>query len=125
MATTYSPSLPTLRDKARLSLGDTGELLDEAGAAVWFLPNETLDALIEDCGYNEGVARAADALAVRFSQDPDVYEEGKGARIEWKSRIVALRELSKQLRTQQEAPVILGSAYNSGQLKGPDASGLW
>lgn len=97
MAATFDSSLPTLRDRARLALGDTGLLRDDAGDPVWLMQDETLDALLEQ-GYEPGVAEAADALVSQFAQLPTKIGEDEGLNQEWSERIRAWRDLAARMR---------------------------
>lgn len=89
--------------RARYMLGDTGRLKDDAGATVWLLDQEEIDALITTFGFSEGVAQLADGLAVRFAQEPDKYADEGGVEIEWSSRINAWQSLANRLRTGEIA----------------------
>lgn len=122
MANNYDPNSAADRDRARRDLGDTGTLLDEEGAAVWYHSDELIAAQIAAFGYNEGIAQLADGLRVRFSQEPEILqEETTGLRLELKARIDALLEVARRLRSSASVvtTAVQGSAYAVGQLSSP------
>jgi hypothetical protein len=126
MSATFDPNLLVPRDRARYALGDTGVLIGPEGNPVWLLQDETLDSLIACNGYNEGLALAADGLVARYAQEPDVYLDASGVRVEWGSRLDAWVALAKRMRAQPETreQVVIGGRYESGQLRRPDTSGF-
>ena len=123
MATNYSPALGTDRDRARFIVGDTGELLDSSGEQVWLLQDETIEALLSQFGYAEGVAQICEALISRFAQEPDQYEEEGGIQVRWSERIKAWKELARRMRDKgdasEEASGTRGAAYQLGQSTAP------
>jgi hypothetical protein len=93
MPFSFDPTLPTLRDHARLALSD----LD---AAAPLLDDGTMDAKLSQLGYLEGLAQLADALAVRAAQDPNKYAEGAaGLSAEWSQRVESWRRLAEDCRS--------------------------
>ena len=85
--------------RARLQLGDTGRLKDDAGATVWMLEQDEIDAMVVTFGYSEGVAVLADSLAVRFAQEPDRYTDESGVAVVWTQRIKEWSDLADKLRS--------------------------
>lgn len=129
MAATYEPTFPAERaplDRARYALGDTGWLRDEADAGVFLLEDETIQAQVAALGYNLAVAELADGLRARFSQEPSVYWDEAGARVEWPYRLQAWADLAKRLRASGPADAtVSGGNYQIGKIADPAAvSGL-
>lgn len=119
MDATYDPSLPTERDNARLLLGD----IDTAN---YLLKDVTIDSMISQFGYREGVAQLATSLAVRFAQDPGTYEADGGVKLQWSERVAMWRALAKDMRAVIEppSPAVIRSGASSGVLSTPDTSKL-
>jgi len=128
LAYTYDPTglkgSPLFR--ARYQLGDKGQLKDESGAQVWLSQDEELTALIDLFGYSEGVAQAADALAIQFAQEPTEYKDEQGVTVKWSDRIATWRALAAQLRapTSVATATPTGGGYRSGVTRGPDMRGF-
>lgn len=121
MASSFDSTLPTPRDRARLALGDTGFLRGEAGGQIWLLPNETLDALLEQ-GYELGVAEAAEALVSQFSQLPTKLGEDEGLNQEWGERINSWKALATRMRSArptQTPQSTMGGSVAGGRIKDP------
>ncbi len=91
--------LSSPKDRARFQLGDTGVLKDEAGAVVWLVSDEEIGSFVALFGYAEGVAQIADALTVRFAQEPTLYQDEGGVKVEWGKRFEAWARLAQSLRT--------------------------
>jgi hypothetical protein len=127
MATTYvSADLKTSpKDRARFQLGDTGTMKDAEGVKTWLLQDEEVEAFIDLWGYSEGVAQCADALATRFAQEPEQYEDEAGVKVVWSSRIKTWQNLANQLRSGiAKTTANMGSPILSGRLSGPDMTGV-
>lgn len=125
MASTFDSTLPTPRDRARLALGDTGFLKDEAGDQIWLLPNETLDALL-DQGYEIGVADAAEALVSQFAQLPTKLGEDEGLNQEWGERIAAWKALASRMRSARPTntpQATVGGSVAGGRINDPAGLG--
>lgn len=125
MATSYDPTLAKPLDRARLALGDRGQVVGADGAQIYLLPDETIDALIASLGYAEGVAQCADTLAVEAAQLPDVYEEASGAKVQWNERVGAWRDLATRLRSSGSGAGTASGGVRGGATLGPDLSGLY
>jgi hypothetical protein len=91
MASTFNPTLPTLKDHVRLAVGDT-----DTGAAM--LADETITALLAAHTYPEALALCCDALVSLYGQRPSEYAESGGVKITWGERIEAWKDLAKRAR---------------------------
>lgn len=112
MASTYSSSIATPKDRARLLLGDNG-----ADGGVFLLTDEEIAAFLATLHFNEAVAQLADSLAVRFAQYPDETETPGGHTIKWTERVTAWQELAKRMRSAsgpstRRRPAYLGALTN-------------
>lgn len=127
MAAGYDPSglKTSIVYQARFQLGDKGQLRDEAGDQVWLLQDEEIQSNLELFGYNEGVARVADALAVQYAQEPSEYQDEGGVKVKWADRIQTWRSLAALLRTPSAATATpTGGGYLSRPSLGPYMGGF-
>lgn len=92
MGFSFDPGLGTLRDHARLALGDTSQaspLLDDA----------TIDAKLRAFGYLEALAQCSEACVAVVSQDPTTYREGSaGMELDWTGRLEGWKQLARDAR---------------------------
>jgi hypothetical protein len=126
MAADYDPTVLSVsaKDRARFQLGDRGTLRDESGDPIWLLQNEEIEGLIELHGYAEGVAQCADALAADFAQQPRVYADESGTRVDMSDRVATWLALAAQLRrTGKPDTAPTGGAFMSAQTTGPSMEG--
>ena len=93
MATTYSTTASTPKDKARLLLGDTG-----VDGGVFLLTDEEIVAFMGTVSFNEAVALLAEALSTRFAQYPDETDTPGGTTVKWTERVKTWLELAKRMR---------------------------
>lgn len=113
--------------RARFQLGDKGDLRDpETNDQVWLVDDDEISALIAINGYAEGVAQCADALAVRFAQEPDEYTDEAGVKVKWSLKIATWQNTAKQLRAgvTKTATIPVGGRPVSGKTIGPDMTGV-
>ena len=97
MAATYDPTLPAVRDRLRLALGDTD-------TAAPLLTDEEYDGMLAHQGNSEAktLIALARALIVRFAQKPTEVDVDGGVAVKWAERLRAWRELV----AQQEATLV-------------------
>lgn len=123
------------RDRMRSRLGDTGVLKDpESDGRLWLLSDAELDAMTlaykpeppatpVPGWWSLTVADAAESLAIRFAQSPEVYTDEGGARVEWRGRVQAWTALASRLRAEVDAKTQgIGPTFAVGQMAGPDLS---
>lgn len=112
--------------RARRLLSDVGELTDEDGGRAWNYSDEEVQGWIDVDGFNEGVAKLAQSLAIKFSQEPVKYRDDGGVEYDFGPRIATLKALAKDLRSNISREVKLTGAaiFIGGQLSGPSLQGL-
>jgi hypothetical protein len=112
LATTYdATALATSpKDRARDILGDKGDLINpEDGSAIWLRTDEEIQALIDLFGFAEGVAQCAEALASRYAQEPDQYQDEAGMVVRWSFKVATWQALAARLRLTNDAPPSYGA----------------
>jgi hypothetical protein len=105
MATTYDPTQPTLRDRARFYVGDTDMTKP-------LLADEEYEALLSQYEYNTALAEILESLANKFSAYPDEYDEQGRIRVSWKNRGQAWLANAKRLRVQDTTPAATAPQNN-------------
>jgi hypothetical protein len=127
MAATYVvANLKTsAKDRARFTLADVGALTDDAGAAVWLLQDEEIQAYVDMYGFAEGVAQCAERLAALAAQEPTKFKDETGLEVDWGKRWESWMETARKLRSGvASVKGALGSTVASGRVVGPDMTGV-
>lgn len=96
----YSPALADATSRVRFSVQD----IDDAAP---LLPEVTYTALIAkyDDSEDRATVAAAEALLVKYAQQPDSVEVTGAVKVAWKYRLDAWRELANSLRVALGLPV--------------------
>jgi hypothetical protein len=106
VAYTFDPSLPTLKDEARQSLG----LTDVSSVNTAVFADETIMARLNKFGPNAGMAKLCEEFANILDSEPVKVSQQLGASIEWvRTRSQGLREYAKRLRNGSDSFGELGS----------------
>lgn len=101
-------------------------LLGDTDTINYLLRDVTIDAMISQFGYREGVAQLATSLAVSKAQDPSSYKADGGVEVQWSERVAMWRALAKDMRTTIEPPSspVVRSGSAGASLRNPDTSKL-
>jgi hypothetical protein len=97
MAATFDPALTTSRDRARFALGDKHSDTEAGEIEEPLLQDSTIDAMIAQFGYREGLAQLAEGLVAEFAQMPDSITDDT-LRMQWSSRLETWRKLAADTR---------------------------
>ena len=103
---TWDPTLSTVRDVVRLTVGDTG--LD---SMPWLLGDTTYDALIVQYTVNQCIGKVARSLATRFAQEPDAMKDEGGGVSHWVSRIKTWQKLADEYDPVAQANETVGTGF--------------
>ena len=117
MSATFDPALPTLKDHARLLVGDFLTAGGTVGAVSNpLLQDETYVTLLTNFTFAQAVVSLCDALLTLAGQQPSKYQEYGGVTIDWEDRSKNWTGLREQARTgklfspvtKPRSPIALG-----------------
>jgi hypothetical protein len=115
LSATFDPALGEPMSRARLLVGDTGELKDGSGNALFLLQDATYLTLLSQFTFSETVAQIATGLYTRYAQMPDWYSDAGGSEVRWNDRVKSWQLLVQQMRNGNQLDEL---QYTGGQYVG-------